>query len=601
MECIVVKKVRGVSNMSGQKTLTERKGIHSLEGLLLNTGRILTYFKEGDKRVSWDGEIELYPNTSAVETKNMLGKIPVQFKSTSAFNDSKTISEEVNLKDLLNYRNYGGCLYFIICNCGGGETQIYYNALLPCDINAILEQTTKVQQKKSIRFNRFPADNEIIIALLYSFIENRKKQTSDENCKFMIDKLNKEHLNSIDFFTFSLQGTDNDPFISIFDIPTYVYAKPKVGGLIPFKKIYDVGEITIGDIPVEVLLDGKKYYDQIRVSKTKGSEIIKIGWGCTFDKNGTINYQPTGTLFDRIKDTNFFSCVIENPNKELKIGTLASAIINEAPSAEFVAEWERYLKSLLAIKEALEYFGVYFDLDFDKLTEEEFKIIDALITASKGGKFKQNPSPTSAFCNLQIANLNIAILIKEENGEFSADNAFKSDLKNAKIISDDGIENESSIFVILKKDNLIKLSNIDYSVMKKSIVSKEYAPLYSASVNLLLLETLLAYDEISRPELLDFALYISEWLVSHEKLPGDMLNNLQTIKRSRALVTEEINLLVNIKNAAANYNIALGACILLESYLEADHYWENLTEDERITFSQYPIFSLWKEKSLTLA
>jgi len=56
--------------MSGKRTLTERNGVYVLEGLILAAKRALAYFIIADKRVSWDGEIALYPSTADIETKN---------------------------------------------------------------------------------------------------------------------------------------------------------------------------------------------------------------------------------------------------------------------------------------------------------------------------------------------------------------------------------------------------------------------------------------------------------------------------------------------------------------------------------------------------
>jgi hypothetical protein len=391
-----------------------------------------------------------------------------------------------------------------------------------------------------------------------------------------------------------LQGTYDDPFASAFDIPTYFYVKPRIGGLIPLNKV-EIGEVTIGDIPAEVWFDGKKYYDQVKITRTKEHEEIRIGKGFTLKPDGTFNSIPKGTLFEQIRDIGFFVEICNNPNKELTIGDFVTATVNEGQNKEQITRCENYLAYLLEVKNALEYFGVYCDFNYDEMTENDRKSVDTLIHISKGLKFKQNPSPSSSLFNIQIANLNIAFFSTEVNGEFTMESFFKIDDSEGKVSSGDGIENDASLYILLKRENLIKLSNLDYSVMKKSIKSKRYAPLYESMVNNLLLETLHAYDDTSNPELLDFAFDISSWLLENENIPVHILNYLQIKKRSQFFSDEDIESLMKIRHTTENIGFAVGACILLESFIEADRHFSKLSKVEQDAFREFPIYKLWKE------
>ena len=585
--------------MSGKRTLTERNGVHTLEGLILATKRALTYFNIADKRVSWDGEIELYPSTADLETKNMLGKIPVQIKTeTHPFDDKEKINDSTDVRDLINYRNSGGCLYFIIHVCDGEPPRIYYNALLPSDINQVLEQA-KGQTTKTINFKKFPSDSETIVALLRSFIDNRKKQTSTEDCVYISGTPLMEKLHDIEGFEFSLQGTNRDPFTSIFDIPTYVYAKPKIGPLIPFNKM-DIAEFTMGAIRAEVWFNGKKYYGEVMITKTKDSEAIKIGKALTFNSDGRFDYRPIGTLFEQIVDTEFFVDICKNPNKELQIGSFASGFVNDSICPNLIKDTENHLSGMRAIRAALEYFGVFRDLEYDALTENDFNQLRTLVAVSTGGLFKSNPSPNAPVCNITIGNLNMALYVKEMDGGYVLANFFILEDYSVKIATTDGLENEASPFIVLGRNQLSKLDNINFDVMKQSITSKKYAPLYAVKVNDLLLEVLHAYDVANRADLLDFAIYIANWMTKHENIAGYSLNRLQAIKRQRQFTDEEVGLLVSIKNSTEHDDIALGVCILLENYIEARHYWAKLSDNGKLSeiqsaFVEFPIFSLWKE------
>ena len=117
---------------------------------------------------------------------------------------------------------------------------------------------------------------------------------------------------------------------------------------------------------------------------------------------------------------------------------------------------------------------------------------------------------------------------------------------------------------------------------------------------MLVLELLDAYDLSKNVEFLESAIYISKWLCENENVPAYSLNYLQAVKRSRILRNEENLLLVNIRNTAETDEIALGACILLESYIEAEQVWNKLPSENQKTFANFPIYRLWKHEVSSL-
>jgi len=579
--------------MSGMKTATERRGIRNLKNLLEDTDRILAQFYESDKRVVWDGEIELYPSKHDLETKNIVGKIPVQIKTLTKRNSNKdSITENVNYRDLVSYRNNGGCMYFVIYIGDNLKASIYYNALLPGDINSILSQKDDMSNRK-VGFRSFPHNAETIIAVLRYFLDNRKKQTSDENCVYYHDVENKEFLKHLESFEFTLQGTNDDPFASVFDVPTVFYAKTTYGARFLYNKM-NIDQFTVGFTRSDVYFNEKKYYDGVNITKTKDSEIITVGKGCTFNKSGRFDYKPIGTLDEQLIDAEFFVDLCTNPNKEVRVGDFAAFTVNEGIDESVIAEWSKYLSNLRRTRKALNQFGAMQDLDIDNLDENDYQQLNVLIAASEGARYKDSPvSPESALCRIKIGNLNITVLVVKQDEEYAIINTFDFDDSDVKISTKDGIENEASIYILFTGENLVSLANVNYDVMAKTITSKEYAPLYVDRVIHFLLDILNTYDKTKDKGLLNLSMNIAEWLVSNESNATNIINRLQAIKRVRDFTAEEVQTLMQLKSDYDTTDVATASCILLGSYLEAEQYWAKMDENTQQAFVKYPIFTLW--------
>jgi hypothetical protein len=165
-----------------------------------------------------------------------------------------------------------------------------------------------------------------------------------------------------------------------------------------------------------------------------------------------------------------------------------------------------------------------------------------------------------------------------------------------------GEENEFTIsmYVILKQELLTLVDNLDLGVVLRDIKKVAFSTQYGGAANILGLELIKAYDVSKRREFLDAALDIFNWLQQMEY--GNLIykiNELQIIRRERAYTKGEKTFLTHEQMQNTSNNRLLCAInILLENKSEAESNFEQLTEEEKEEFIQYPIFTLAKQLNM---
>jgi hypothetical protein len=466
---------------------------------------------------------------------------------------------------------------------------------------------TNNRQRKKLAFKPFPTDSDTILVLLKTFIVDRERQIS--TAKFSFDPLAKDgkKIKNIGTYTFTVRGTKSDPFKYGFDIPTYVYANADIGLKIPIpvQKIDKIISIS-GTISNGVFVDDVKYYDNVHIKTFKSKSELIIGKGIHIEiVNGQaggqtdIKFTERGTLSDRIKDYEFWLTICSKEKKcRIVCKGILDGIVNVSITDEKICELKERFNYLKFVNELLHSFGVTVDLDMDKFNENDHKNIHKLFQVSRGIKLSEKTEEFSPLWQVDIANLHILIYLQElENGEYKAYNFFKHRY-GACIAKCNEETYPTSIFLIMCKQNMIMCSNIDYENMYNSIISVPITRQYLIAVNPFLLEVICAYDEKKTSDLLDFAEKLSYWLFSNHADEINQLNYLQVIKRKRTLNLDERNKLRNIANNSDDVKCQMGACILLESFLDARIFWDNLTEkdiNDIKSQSSFPIFNLWKE------
>ena len=87
--------------------------------------------KEGDKEISWDGNVKIF-NSERHAKDNLLGRVFVQVKGKVVADKDLTkdfISYPANVSDLNNYQNDGGVIYLVVYIAPNGTRKIFYETL----------------------------------------------------------------------------------------------------------------------------------------------------------------------------------------------------------------------------------------------------------------------------------------------------------------------------------------------------------------------------------------------------------------------------------------------------------------------------------------
>ena len=137
---------------------------------------------ENDKTPSFDGHIELY-SKAGNKKSDLIGRCDIQVKGKTIKSKhfKATITYSVEVDDLQNFLNNGGVIYFVVgINPDNGGYQIYYNALLPVDLQDIMHQIKNSGQKtKNIELEQLPQNPKHIEKIFSNFLLHRKYQFSN--------------------------------------------------------------------------------------------------------------------------------------------------------------------------------------------------------------------------------------------------------------------------------------------------------------------------------------------------------------------------------------------------------------------------------------
>ena len=158
-------------------------------------------------------------------------------------------------------------------------------------------------------------------------------------------------------------------------------------------------------------------------------------------------------------------------------------------------------------------------------------------------------------------------------------------------------EMPTSLYVILKKENFLRISNLNYERIAKS-VKRFKNPDHYASTNRLLLEMLKAYDDTRSDECINAAIDIAAWLYNEEASDYNLLNWYQSVYRKNpndgAIDYSRLRL---IMDESEDIKAIAGAAIISGDYDKAKTMIESMTEDEKTEFTQFPIYNMLMVRS----
>lgn len=566
---------------------TELIAVGRVKDAILQSDILVPFIDDNDKTPSWDGNIMVYKSTDTKKS-NIKGKIPVQVKGTKVdkFSD-ETISFHFNIADLRNFLRDGGVLFFVVQIIDVYNVKIYYNSLLPVDINELLKKTKTNQNSLSANLKVLNiSDSNKLESICHSFLYNRELQYSTYNCSRDIKSFSK-----ISFSVFT-DGTSFNDYMLNNEI--YLYGNDDSNDLlIPISKM-EVETIS-HKMDNGIDIDSIKYFDSYEVINSKKNIIISFGKNFTFSINsGELKYKTLGNLKERRNDAKFLNDVVEKNYFSIG-GTKISNIKLLKNESESI---RNYLKYLNDVVDLMKFFHINGEINMDDFSDKDYSNINFLIEVVLYNRKIKSKTKTG-FTNVEIANINILTFISFDKNEIiSIEDYFSSIYKKYTAVyliegTKEGVI--CSFYVQLKATDIIKSSNLDLKIVEESVKSIALNNAYAGAVNFLILELIKAYDiNNDFTNCLEITLRLCEWLEEYDSSSYIyVINKYQIIKRLRKLSKGEKFKLREIGVASAENNpILCGISILLDNKNDVEYYFDKLTKEESKAFCEYPIYKL---------
>lgn len=580
---------------------TEALAVAAVKTAIAKTDYLTDYINDKDKEPMWDGAIYAY-SSKYKKNSDWIGKAAIQVKGKNIdISKSLELKYDIEVVDLKNYKKDGGLLFFVVAIDKYGETTIFYKALTPFLINKLLS-SKKEQKKIRITFYPFPKKTNEICNVVMDFIRDSKKQELFTHDKIpaleeFIDSAGKD----ISYgFQYSGIGYDRcDPCQYLFEHESYMYVtNTKLNINFPMNYVYRI-EKASHSIEESIKIGEKEYYNQYNVVRKKDGLELHIGKSImidfnTLNKKIKVNYKLKGNIKEQINDIQFMTDFLEK--KEMSLNGVDFPIKPTLEELEsfHVEELLKLQKYLISIDDMLISIGVKKPLEIENLSQKEknyLKVLTTSLIEKKPIKFKEEKVPPVG--GISIGNIYLLLYFRmTEDGKYLIEN-----LPNVKLeVSgeyEDGSIFETSKYVILKADDIIKADNCTCKQIVEELMTIENDGHYSDS-NLVFLELLRAYDKTKDIQYLNEALKLADWLTKAECLNGiSIINYYQTVKRQNALSEEqEDELLKVIDEYPDNEEIKAGAYILLENYKMAKRCLNKLDSKSKETFKTYPIYKL---------
>lgn len=582
----------------------EKLATSAIEDAIAKTDYITPYVNSGDKEPCWDGYFYAYTDTSK-KNEFYIGKVPVQVKGQKcrefAGNEYKYL---VRVTDLKNFRIEGGTIYFVVQINDSGDKKIFYNALLPFELNKMLSEAGR-KNKITVKMYEFPQDKNEITNIILNFVRDKESQVLLRNGKnISVEEIVKRIGLDKCSFTFSYTGlgyNSKEPYKYLFEHDVYLYAECKDLNLkVPIDHMWRA-EICKTELDGEVRVGDIIYYNGYEVFHKPEGDEIHIGKSIKFiirnDGTSKVQYKLSGNLNERIVAEEMLSELIKE--KAVFVNNVRLEINPSEDEMETfeLQKSETHLEHLKTVKEILDSLGVNEPLDCENLTEKDEEYIKMLILSQKHNEkigFNNMHIPPIAY--VQICNLKILLHFKEQDdGKYIIENYCDCNIGVAGEYTD-GTKFPTSKYTLLMAEDFATISNLNFEIIVDELIQINNPGHISRTI-FTLLEMLKAYDVKKNQMLLDSVIRLADWLKQVDGTDVSLVNLLQSYYRKRELNEDEENKLEDvIARNRENRQICAAANILLGNSKRARSIIDTLPDEQKKIFEEYPIFSMLKDR-----
>lgn len=575
---------------------TEILAICEVKSILLLSDIIVPYILENDKTPIWDGDLYVYkkPNNGYdIPKENLLGRIPVQVKGIKVKRLSEDLTKyQFERNDLLAYKEDGGVIIFVGEIDSKDSKKVFYCALLPVDINKLLNQTTELKIKVPLLWleNRKIKNFE---DLCWNFIANRKLQNNPtNNIELSVNEAKELMIHTL-FRNLSLEDY-------MLNMPVYLYGKFSEYGSFPVAiKRMDI--INVGKkINAKISINNRVFYTKYDFIHYKDCNKLIFDNSLVFTfKQGAANfdYNPHDNFGQRINSIEFIREFINYGGFDL-LGKKIE-LRNLPNDKNTLKGLEQANRELGDIRLLLDIFNIdHYLLNMNEISKEGYNnlnfLIDTMIYNKKVKKIDGIPSKK----NFEIGNLNLLTFIYyKKDGEIAIENFSKLDQEMVLIFEKENFKCKANIHVLLTEEEILKSKNINLEIFLNNLIDEDYNPYYESIVVEFQLRIINAYDKKNDESLYSTAIEISKWLMKHNpEAPVNIINEIQLTRRKRELESSEImdleNLLGKCETLDNGIEIACGVYILTGNKKKFNSTFAKLSEERQEVFKSYPIYIL---------
>lgn len=595
-------------------TQIEQWGTNAIRDILSQTETLQHFVNENDKTPLWDGDVLIY-NSSEWKNENIVGKVSIQIKAKMVEEKKlkcETISYRIKMIDLLKYKKNRGVIYFVVQINKENTTQhkVYYETLSPQKITSYTKGFED-QGSRNIKLKSLPEDKYKVQTIFYNFFEN---------CSFgdippiSLDELStrKDVVKiSSSFSVFLPKDNKLSPIDALFD--NELYLKVKFLNC-PIEIPIDIANMTeltlISKERSSILVDDVKYDNYMVKQLKKTTFILKFGESTTLTfyrnkKNVTIQYIPSDSLNNRMKDLNFLINMLETQkifldnNRFITLGSIVSNcrfdIVDAQKELAYYNHIDQFWKSLKIKK----------DFNLEKLkSNSSFKELNLVIDSFNGRRpvhIDLDGDYSYYLLKKKFSNFTLLLLLKRMNkSTYLIYNYF--DIKGTISIVRNSVINITSKYSVLNPEDYIELSNLDFSQIIESYksISQKNKNIFETA-NLDLLNLLLAYDKHNehQSQILSTAKELAFWILntSGSQIPDEIkvVNYLQVIKRDRELLDKENEKLLKISEKSKDLMVRISANLLLDNIKIARIQFGQLSDKNKNIFKSFPIYIYFQE------
>ena len=553
-----------------------------------------------EKGPSWDGELHYYCKPGK-KKKNRIGSCKVQIKGKTVKLkelESETITYPVEIVDLNNFATEGGTLFFVVYIADKKNTAVYYASLLPYDIYTLINNLTDDNQiSKSIVLKKLPTDDvDLLHHIVKQFIVDKKKQfgTTLEYIKSLSSNENPVTRN------IPLSFETSPKYMFTDEIFFYHKHSPVAQSVVEKVRIK---ELSVPNSNAILKVGGKAFFKgKIKAIFSLDTMTILLGSCFTIQARNIgktnvdtqLNFKVSGTLDEVIEG---IECVLLiEKHKSFYVSGF-----NECTIKNMGFDVQLLTKTLEIYKKTKELFTVLHvqnNVCVDKISEAEWNLLHTLYEAIIEQKPVMLNNVDSGYITAEVGGLKIALIAIKKDNAFIVLDAFQSvyPMKVVLINNENNKKAETSAFINLTKPFFIEYANINYNAILQSVKKVPYSEVHCEKVTQMLLELLLAYDEVKDDRMLETATDIAEWLKSCQKSESNIINYYQCIIRKRELSGEEKNELIVLKNSIKSSDISdmflAAIVILLNEKAEFEFFFSKLTEEQKNQFIKFPLMNL---------